>query len=85
MPHKWIYAVGHHFLLKALDTTIAVELRDSFGPDIEACYLKHLKTALSTPEARVKFREFMELNVEEALRDKFTRDLGALLGMDLYD
>lgn len=71
--------------MRALDTNLAVVLRDSFGPDIEACYLKHLKTALATPEARALFREFMVLNVEESLRATFVRDLGALLDINLFD
>jgi hypothetical protein len=84
MPRKWIYAVGHHFLLKALDTSIAVELRDCFGAKIEARYLAHLRTALSTPEARAAFREFCALNIPSTvLRDSIVGELGELLNVDL--
>jgi len=85
MPRKWIYAVGHHFLLKALDTSIAVELRDCFGAKIEARYLTHLKTALSTPEARAAFREFCTLNIPSVkLRASIIGELGDLLEVDLH-
>jgi hypothetical protein len=59
-------------------------LRDCFGAKIEARYLAHLRTALSTPEARVAFREFCTLNIPNTtLRVSIVGELGEVLGINL--
>ena len=84
MPRKWLYALVHNFLLAALDSKIADDLRDCFGVKIEARYLAHFKTAMATPQGRALFREFCTINAPtpEWGSGKL-KELSDILDMDL--